>query len=887
MTGEQPDPIRILHVDDDPDFAELVAVYLQREDDRFEIESVRSARDGLDRLSETAFDCVVSDHDMPGQSGIEFLETVREEYADLPFILFTGKGSEEVASDAISAGVTGYLQKESGTDQYIVLANRIRNTVERRRAEREAERARTRLEAITENSNDTILTIDTDHTIRFVNRAVEELFGYEPDALVGESLSVLIPSRYREDGSGDLETRLRPDASTRDWTAVEFSGRHRDGHEVPVSVSFSPFEERGERRFVGVFRDISNRVRMEAELREREERFRQMAENIDEMVWMTDPTEGEVLYVNPAYEEIWGVEAEGLYRDPQSYADAIHPADRDRVEEVLDPESIGAYEEEYRITRPDGEVRWIYERAVPVRNDAGEIYRTVGIASDVTDRKKREREYGRTLELLGHTEQIADVGGWEIDPETEAVFWSDNLFELLGWDGDEEPSLKDALDVYVEADRPRVERAVEDALADGTPFAVEAQFRRSNGDVRWAEIRGEPHVEDGAVVTLRGAVHDITDRIRRERVLREMYEITSNRHTSFGDKVDALLELGRRELGTEYGTLSTIQGEEYVFEFVDADDDSIQAGDVVPVSATNCELVASTEQTVVLGDVERDAPEETDREGFADWGISCYIGAPVFSDDGVRGTFCFYDTTARTDQFSEWEETLVDLMSSWVSAELQQERATEQLRAQNEQLNEFVGVVSHDLRNPLNVAGGRLELAQDEYDSDHLDAVGHALERMETLIDNLLVLARTGEQVSELEAVDLTDLVESCWRNVATGPATIAVDVERPVRADRSRLQQLFENLLRNAIEHGGEDVAITVGELADGFYVEDTGPGIPEDARAAVFETGYSTRAGGTGFGLSIVTQVAQAHGWSVSVTEGAEGGARFEITGVSSYTE
>jgi PAS domain S-box-containing protein len=331
---------------------------------------------------------------------------------------------------------------------------------------------------------------------------------------------------------------------------------------------------------------------------------------------------------------------------------------------VLDPEGVSSYEEEYRITRPDGESRWVYDRAVPVRNDAGEIYRTVGIASDITERKEREQEYNRVLELLGHTEQIADVGGWEIQPETQDVFWSDHLFEMLGWEGDEEPSLEEALDVYVEADRPRVKNAFENALAEGESFAVEARFRRQGGDIRWFEIRGEPRIEDGEVVRLRGAVHDITDRKHRERTLREIYDITSNTDHSFENKVQALLELGREELGIEYGTLSQIRGDEYVFEFVDTDDDSIQPGDVVPLSATNCEIVASTEQTVVLGDIERDAPEETDRAGFTEWGISCYIGAPVFDEDGVYGTFCFYGTEPRENQFSEWEEALIDLMSS-------------------------------------------------------------------------------------------------------------------------------------------------------------------------------------------------------------------------------
>lgn len=881
------DPISVLHVDDEPDFAELVSIYLQREDDGVEIESVTSASDGLARLSETPFDCVVSDFNMPGQNGIELLEAVRKEYPELPFILFTGKGSEEVASDAISAGVTEYLQKGNGTHQYTVLANRIRNVVEKWHAEQEAERVRTRLRAITANSNDAILTIDTESTIQFVNQAAEELFGYEPDSLIGESLRTLIPPRYRDKHLNAMGRYVETNQQTFDWTAVEFSALHRHGHEIPVSVSFSTFEENGKRQFVGVLRDISNRVRMEDELREREQRFRQMAENIKEMVWMSDPNNGEVLYVNPAYREIWGKSAESLYEDPQSFLDAVHPGDRARVRNVLDPQTTGSYEEEYRIVRPDGEIRWVHDRAVSVKNEAGKIYRTVGIASDITDRKAREQKHDRVLELLDHTEQIADVGGWEIDTETRDVFWSDHLFEMLEWEEAEEPPLEAALDVYVEQDRSRVENAVEAALEAGDAFSVEARFQQAGGDIRWFEIRGDPRLKDGEVVTLRGAVHDITERKRRERTLREIYEIASDTDRSFPDKVHALLELGRRELDTGYGTLLRICGDEYTFEFVESDDDSIQPGDVVPLSTTNCESVASTEQTVVIGDVERDAPEETDRVGFTEWGISCYIGAPVFTEDGIYGTFCFYHTTARTNQFTEWEETLVDLMSNLVSGELQRQQVNERFQSQNEQLDQFASVVSHDLRNPLSVAEGQLDLAQQECESEHLCAVSRAHERMSALIDDLLTLAREGEQIGAVEPVDLMEVTNNCWKNVATAEATLNIDVGRQILADRSRLQQLVENVISNAIKHSGEAVSIAVGELDDGFFIEDSGRGIPVEDREAVFEGGYSTSERGTGFGLNIVKDITQAHGWAVRVTESSEGGARFEFRGVEFSAE
>jgi DNA-binding NtrC family response regulator len=163
--------ITVLHVDDEPDFADLAATFLERENERFVVETVTRASDGVDRLAEGSIDCVVSDYEMPDQNGIEFLEAVREDHPDLPFILFTGKGSEEVASDAISVGVTDYLQKEVGTDQYVVLANRIENAVDKYRAETLVERAFRAMDS----SREGIALLDEDGEFIYVNEAYAEL----------------------------------------------------------------------------------------------------------------------------------------------------------------------------------------------------------------------------------------------------------------------------------------------------------------------------------------------------------------------------------------------------------------------------------------------------------------------------------------------------------------------------------------------------------------------------------------------------------------------------------------------------------------------------------------------------------------------------------------
>jgi signal transduction histidine kinase len=221
----------------------------------------------------------------------------------------------------------------------------------------------------------------------------------------------------------------------------------------------------------------------------------------------------------------------------------------------------------------------------------------------------------------------------------------------------------------------------------------------------------------------------------------------------------------------------------------------------------------------------------------------------------------------------------------------------EEAKREKERLEEFLNIVSHDLRNPLNVAEGHLELAQEDFDSADLDAVEQAHERMKALIEDLLQLARSGNQVDEVKPVELDDLSKLCWENVATADASITVDLDQTILADQSRLRQLLENLFRNAVEHGSTssqtntddtvehgsgDVNITVGTLEDGFYVADNGPGIPEQDREDVFESGYSTKEEGTGFGLAIVEQIVDAHDWRIAIEESDEGGARFEITNV-----
>ena len=220
-------------------------------------------------------------------------------------------------------------------------------------------------------------------------------------------------------------------------------------------------------------------------------------------------------------------------------------------------------------------------------------------------------------------------------------------------------------------------------------------------------------------------------------------------------------------------------------------------------------------------------------------------------------------------------------------------RQREQTRRERDRLDEFAGVISHDLRNPLNVAWARVRRARKEFDSEDLAAIEAAIERMDRIVVDVLWLARAGRDIGTTEAVDLEAAADSAWSMVAEGAEggrlRYVGDRSRPdaLETDPDRFGQLMENLFSNAIRHGGRDVTVTVGTTADGFYVEDDGPGIPEEDREHVFEAGFTTDEEGNGLGLRIVKQVVDAHGWTVRVSDGGSRGARFEITGVQFVAE
>lgn len=199
-----------------------------------------------------------------------------------------------------------------------------------------------------------------------------------------------------------------------------------------------------------------------------------------------------------------------------------------------------------------------------------------------------------------------------------------------------------------------------------------------------------------------------------------------------------------------------------------------------------------------------------------------------------------------------------------------------------DRLEEIADILSHDLKNPLNVAAGNLELARESGEDEYFDRTEGALDRIESLIDEVVFLARTGEYVEETEVVDLRERAQTAWDNVQTHEATLDIEGTVSFSASGSGVSHLLENLIENAVAHGGPNVLVRIGVTDGGFYVEDDGPGIPSEHRERVFDRGFTIESDTSGFGLHIVNRIAEAHGWGMTVGSSSTGGARFEITGV-----
>ncbi|MEZ3164208.1 PAS domain S-box protein [Halorubrum sp. RMP-47] len=830
--------VRVLVVDDEPGFAAVAASLLESRDDRIDASAVESAATALDRLSAESFDCVVSDYEMPETDGIELLETVRERHGDLPFVLFTGAGSEKVASEAVAAGVDEYVCKWAGDDPYAQLTAAIDRNASRTRGER-------RVAEHLDRVSDAFCEVDDDWRVTYLNDRAAEMIDLDTDELLGERLWDLFPGTVDTDG----EATLREAVETGDPVRFE---QHLERLDADIVVNAYPARE-------GValyFRDVTERKQRERRLHELSERLQLAVEGADVGVWDWNVQTGEV-----RFDERWagmiGYDADDLAFDLSTWEELVHPDDLDDSWRAIEAHFAGEtdlYQSDFRMRTKSGGWRWIRDRGrVVERDEDGDPLRAVGIHIDVTEEKERERDLERYRRLVNEL------------PDSVCVYDADGRFTLVN---DRLAEVYDTTPDRLVGTQSRLGERLRET-SEGDPFAalVEGDRDSMTGTVDLELPIGDMIVDydltrlviDGEFDGVLCIARDVTEERRRQRRL----ERTSAR-------LEALFERSP--------------------DMIDIHD---EGGEIVDVNRSMTQELGYDRDEVVGMDV-----WDVDTKLEPDEGKRLWQGLEM--DETVRLETTF-DRADGSSFPAEVHVRRIDVQGEdrflASSRDVSERKAYERrIERENERLDEFASIVSHDLRNPLNVLSGYLRLARETGDDSYFDRCERALDEMERLIEDVLALAKQGEAVGSFEPVHLGELAAR-YSDDAFGSVddddpfggddtegdprvTVAVEADGEICADPGRVGQLLGNLFRNADEHGGERVV--VGDLSDGFYVEDDGPGIDADHRDEVFESGYTTSETGTGFGLSIVQRIAEAHGWEVAVTEGDRGGARFEFTGV-----
>ncbi len=259
-----------------------------------------------------------------------------------------------------------------------------------------------------------------------------------------------------------------------------------------------------------------------------QEQFRQIAENIDCLIWMTDLEKTEVFYVSPQYEKLWGRSLESLYQQPSSFLEGVHPEDRDRVRTALAKQSRGEFNEEYRTVHPDGTIRWVRSRAFPIRdNRTGEVYRVAGIVEDITERKQKEQEFLQANERyqLASTAVNCVIYDWHL--ESQQVVRSESLSQLLGYPLAEEGQDADWwISLIHPDDLERAFIAMNQALNQDNRFDIEYRIRHRDG--RYLNVSDRGGIlrdESGKAVRVIGTTLDISDRKQAETELQKREEL--------------------------------------------------------------------------------------------------------------------------------------------------------------------------------------------------------------------------------------------------------------------------------------------------------------------------------------------------------------------------
>ncbi|MBD1867243.1 PAS domain S-box protein [Cyanobacteria bacterium FACHB-471] len=697
---------------------------------------------------------------------------------------------------------------------------------------------------------------------------------------------------YAEDLEADLALYRELLAGQRESYQMEKRYIHKEGHLVWVRLSVAAVRDENGNviLIVTTTEDINERKRVEEALRESEERFRQLAENVTSVFWITDVEKHQMIYVSPAYEQIWGYSCESLYRSPANWLKAIHPGDRDRIEARLSHQTQGEYDEEYRIVRPDGQIRWIHDRGFPVSNERGIIYRVAGIAEDITERKQaeaalRQSEATNRALISAIPDLLMRVTGdgiyLNVVSQGKQKSFAPNRF-LPG------TRVEDSLPPALAQQRLTF---IRQALETGQIQAYEQQIE-IDGQLLDEEVRIVV-IGDSEVMVM---VRDITDRKRTEEALRQ----------------------------SELKFRSTVENVNDIIKILTPDG-------ILSYVSPNWDKFLGHQSSEIIGTHFAPSIHPDDRQRCVELFTQLVETNQPISELEYRlqhqnGSWRWYVSNLGTIQDTESNVLycvgVARDITDRKAAELELQQAKEAAERANRVKSEFLANMSHELRTPLNIILGFTQLLQrgsygvapsanhipTTQQQDYLSTITRSGEHLLELINDVLEMskieagqARLNETNFDLYA--LLDTLEEMWQPKAADKGLQLIfdrqsTIPQYIRGDESKLRQVLMNLLSNAIKftqtgsvtvrvkHGAIQASpsVALSHLTLHFEIEDTGQGIAPEEVDTLFNAFAQTETGrrsqqGTGLGLAISREFVRLMGGDITLETQVGRGTTFEF--------
>jgi len=873
---------RVLYVEDESTLQELFKAVIGARG--FAVDTADTAAGGLKMHAAEPYDIIAVDYQLPDKSGLDLVKDILAETPDVLIVLVTGQGSEKIAAEAMSAGVMQYVIKSDTATYTNLLPSVIDNLYQihlERRKHRLLDQAThenaARLDAIFSVTEEGIIVIDEQGLIEMTNPAIESIFGYSSDELIGENVSILLPENERSSHEKDVENSEL--SLPRVIHQVrKLTGYSKDGKEVPIELNITPMVIGDTKKILGVIRDIGLRVESAKKLQISESRLKRSQEFAKVGTWVWNVETHEISWSNSSA-VIGGYDTTELEITGDEFFSMLHPEDEKAMHGAVVSclKGEAKLDQEIRVNLPDNTPHWLHIQGDVDRNKRGDATQMLGVMRDITDKKNAELNLEVSENRFRDFATVSSDWFWEFDEHDRITFFSSGGKEndakthrLVG---------KRRSDVFKEFPGDEEAWAEFKRLSSARKpiHGLSFRYRKRGGAIGWVSVDAKPlFTFDGKFRGYRGTTSEITTSVLAEEKLREAT---------------------KRALTAEKRLTSAIEALDDGFLICDPDDK------LVLFNQKFKEIYHMVADLIVVGN----DFEELIREGVK---RGQYAETKGREEDMIEERMAVH-RKANT----EFEQQLKD--GRWLkSAErktpdgdivsfrvdiTELKKAKDDAEMANRAKSDFLSNMSHELRTPLNAILGFAQLldanVKNPLTDRQKDQVGHIIKggrHLLELINEVLDLAKieAGKMALSIENVNLAMLLDEC---VTVGQQLainrgITIEERRnpdlpPLWTDYMRAKQAILNLVSNAVKYNRENGHVIIEteqrtERTIRISITDTGDGIPESKKKDLFQpfgrlAAENVEVEGTGIGLvltkKLVEEMAGEIGFESTVGKGS----------------